>query len=302
MADLGNIGVRSPFFISETSSGAAYGILEVTINGTLRYTIRKDVIPNTTRMTFDVSELIRDYIEPVYDGSLSLSDPNPATVSISLDTYQSSGLFIQEFPYTATAYDGYSYFSEGNNFTIADSTLMLSSATKWLPDSYSGSVYATSALGALTLDTYENQGATIKRFGCDKYGYTRCVFINKFGVHEEVFFFGKTIENVSSTKESYKSNISGNNGAYSANKHQVRSFNAQGKTSYVLNTGFVGEEYNETIKQLMLSEQVWLVIGSSVVPVTPTSSDVRFRTSLNDKMVEYTIEFEQSNDLISSVR
>jgi hypothetical protein len=302
MADLGNIGVRSPYFISETSSGAAYGILEITINSTLRYTIRKDVAPNTTRVTFDVAELIRDYIDPVYDGSLSLSDPNPATVSMALDTYQSSGIFIEEFPYTAKAYDGYGYFADGNNFTIANSTLMLSSTTKWLPDDYSGSVYATNGSGTLTLDTYQNQGATIKRFGCEKYGYVKCVFINKFGVHEELFFFGKLIEAISSTKESYKSNITGNNGTYSSNKHQVRSYNAQGKTSYTLNTGFVGEEINETVKQLMLSEQVWLVIDSDIVPVMATSSSATFKTSLNDKMVDYTIDFEQANDLISSVR
>lgn len=302
MASIGNIGVRSPYFISETSSGAAYGILEVTINSTLRYTIRKDVIPSTTRLTFEVSELIRDYIEPVYDGSLSLTDPNPATISIELDTYQSSGLFVETFTYTGTAYDGYSYFSEGNNFTIANSTLMLSNSTKWLPDTYSGSVYATDGTGTLTLDTYQNQGATIKRFGCEKYGYTKCVFINKFGVHEEVFFFGKLIEDVSSSKESYKSNITGNTGTYSTNKHQTRSYNAQGKTMYTLNTGFVGEEYNDTIKQLMLSEQVWLVIDGSVVPVMPATSSVSFRTSLNDKLVEYTVGFEQANDLMSSVR
>lgn len=305
MADIGNIGVRSPYFISETSGDAefGYGILLITINGTLRYTIRKEAIPNTLTVTYEISELIRDYIEPVYDGSLSLTDPNPATVSIVLDMYRTNGVSTtEEFTYTGTAYDGYSYFDEGNNFTIADSTLMLSSDTKWLPDDYSGNVYATSALGVLTLDTYENQGATIKRFGCEKYGYTKCVFINKFGVHEELFFFGKLIESVSSTKESYKSNITSNDGTYSTNKHQVRSFNAQGKTSYVLNTGFVGDEVNETIKQLMLSEQVWIVIGSDIIPVAPTSSDATFKTSLNDKLVEYTIEFEQANDLMSSVR
>ena len=52
----------------------------------------------------------------------------------------------------------------------------------------------------------------------------------------------------------------------------------------------------------MLSEQVWLVISGSVVPVRVTTSDVQYKTSLNDKLVNYTIEFEQSNDIISSVR
>ena len=52
----------------------------------------------------------------------------------------------------------------------------------------------------------------------------------------------------------------------------------------------------------MVSEQVWLVIDGVTRPVYPTSSSVDFKTSINDKLVNYTIEFEQANDLISTMR
>jgi hypothetical protein len=71
---------------------------------------------------------------------------------------------------------------------------------------------------------------------------------------------------------------------------------------YTLNTGFVAEDYNEFMRELLLSEQVWMVYDGSTRPVLLTSSDVQFKTSLNDKMVQYTIEVEQANDLISSMR
>ena len=39
-----------------------------------------------------------------------------------------------------------------------------------------------------------------------------------------------------------------------------------------------------------------------VKPVNIKTSDVTYRTSLNDKLVEYTIEVEQAYDLISTMR
>jgi hypothetical protein len=71
----------------------------------------------------------------------------------------------------------------------------------------------------------------------------------------------------------------------------------------VLSTGFVSEDYNEPIKELMLSEKVWMVTPESeIIPVNVTTSEATFRTSLNDKMVEYQIGFEYAYDAINNVR
>ena len=68
----------------------------------------------------------------------------------------------------------------------------------------------------------------------------------------------------------------------------------------------MSEDYNEVIKQLMMSEYVWLTrttdTESKIYPVIPTTNSLTFKTSLNDKMVEYTIDFDYAFDKIQNIR
>jgi hypothetical protein len=56
----------------------------------------------------------------------------------------------------------------------------------------------------------------------------------------------------------------------------------------------------------MLSEKVWVTNVKEgveqVLPINVTTSDMTYKTSLNDKLVEYTIEFENSYDTINNIR
>ena len=60
-----------------------------------------------------------------------------------------------------------------------------------------------------------------------------------------------------------------------------------------LSSGFLSESYNEVFKQLMLSEKVWITnrtdTSEQVLPINIKTSDITYKTSLNDKLVEYTI-------------
>lgn len=300
-----NIGVRSPYFIIATQSGGDSAIMTLTIDSTNVYTINKKT---GTTFLVDISDIVRDFINPTYDGTLDLDSIGEVSVTTSVQFYNDS-LVAVGGPHTQshTAFDAYSYFQEGNSFQIDDSINLISEPTVWAPENTAGSFYATSAIGAVSVVSYttsaaSQSGVTIKRHECTKYTPTKCVFVNKFGVPQELYFFGKTTESATTTRESYKANIVGSTGTSNIHSHQNRSFDINGTTRYILNTGLVDESYTEHIRELMLSENVWLVIDSVVRPVTPTSSDVTFRTSLNDKMIQYTVEFEQSNDVISSVR
>lgn len=300
---MANIGVRSPYFIYETQSGGSYAIMTLTIDSTNVYTIRRDT---GTVFSVDISDIVRDFINPTYDGTLDLDSIGEVSVTTSVQFYDANALTVGSAKTQShTAFDAYNYFQEGNNCEIDDSINLISGSTVWAPENTAGSFYATSALGAVSVVSYTTSataqsGVTIKRHECTKYTPIKCVFVNKFGVPQELYFFGKTTESSTSSRESYKANIVGANGAVDVYSHQKRSFDVNGMTRYTLNTGLVDESYTEYIRELMLSENVWLVIDSIVRPVTPTSSDVTFRTSLNDKMIQYTVEFEQSNDLISS--
>ena len=307
---MANIGVRSPYFVNfDASAGTAVSSkVEVTINSVLRYTI----IKNTgTSVRIDISELARDYVTPSYIGSFSTTTVGTATISLSVsfwDTVNATGTQVgtTQNPASDTAYDGYRYFNQGNNFVLPAGPL-LSGTSIYAPQNTTGSFYVMGAGGTLAIETYgalvtSAAGITIVRQQCDKYTPIKCVFINKFGVHQEFYFFTKKTESFGMTGDSYISNIVAGDGTYDARRHQIVDFNKNGKINYSLNTGFISEADNAYIQELMLSEQVWIVLSGSVVPVRPLTTSVEYKTSLNDKMVSYTVEFEQSNNLISTVR
>ena len=139
-----------------------------------------------------------------------------------------------------------------------------------------------------------------------KYEPKKVTFINKFGALQDMYFFKKAVKNMTVEKESYKSNILNSSMQYSRSSHVNRNFNIVGKESITLSSGFLSEEYNEVFKQMMLSEKVWVTNVKEgveqVLPINVTTSDMTYKTSLNDKLVEYTIEFENSYDTINNIR
>ena len=72
--------------------------------------------------------------------------------------------------------------------------------------------------------------------------------------------------------------------------------------SITLNTGFLREEYNETIRQLLQSENIWIREDNQTLPILVKDSNFQYKTSVNDKLVNYTINFEFAFDGINNIR
>jgi hypothetical protein len=121
-----------------------------------------------------------------------------------------------------------------------------------------------------------------------------------------MYFFKKSKENLSIKKESYKSNTIDVYGQYNKSTHVNRDFNVIGNESISLSSGYLSEEYNEVFKQLLLSEKVWITnileTGEQVLPINVKTSELTYKTSLNNKLVEYTIGFDNSFDVINNIR
>ena len=71
------------------------------------------------------------------------------------------------------------------------------------------------------------------------------------------------------------------------------------------------EEFNNinlqtfVIKELLLSEQLWLTTLDTterVLGVIPKTSSVQYKTTLNDKLINYTIDFDFAFDTINTIR
>lgn len=311
-----NIGVRSPYFVTFGSASGERFQLTITINGVLRYTLVK-VQPDSA--SFEISELVRDYIDISYNGTMPL-DPSDESSGYSAEV--SLGYKIWANPegtgtptqtgITLQAFDAYKYFSDSDfaTYNLPSTAILLSSKTIWLPQNTAGTFYYTVDTvlfkGSISTNGISAGAAgetiTIKRYDCSRYEPIKLVFINRFGMPQELWFFGKTIENSSFSSDNYKSANITAGGTYNRYEHQYKKLDVKGQTSYTINTAFVSEDYNESIKELLLSEQVWMHIGGVVRPINVNSSSVAYRTSLNDKLVEYTMEVSQASDLISNVR
>ena len=145
--------------------------------------------------------------------------------------------------------------------------------------------------------------AYIKEMDCNKYDAIKLTFYNRYGALQDLFFTAKHTETLTTKQEDYKSNlIDFSTLSYSTTRHQAQTFQKQGKEKITLNTGNVNEDYNEWIKELMLSEKVWMTKDSTVYPIKVTSSNFRERTSVNDKVFNYTIEAEYAFDKVQNIR
>ena len=138
----------------------------------------------------------------------------------------------------------------------------------------------------------------------------KLIFINKFGAFQDLWFFKKSSTSLDVVKSEYKSNIAYTGIiSYNVDEHQKKILKKQGSERLTLNSGFVDEQYNEVFRQLMLSDSVWIEMevdindwGWVTLPVNVLNSSLDFKTSVNDGLINYTVNLEFAFDKINNVR
>jgi hypothetical protein len=134
-----------------------------------------------------------------------------------------------------------------------------------------------------------------------KYEPYKLSFINKFGALQDIWFFKRSNKQLSTKAEDFKRNTLVAN-SYAVDKHQTKNLYKMGAEKMDLNTGFYPEEYNEVFRQMQLSEDCWIEIDNVVLPVNVTDSSFSYKTSLNDKLINYTIKIDFAFDTINNIR
>ena len=306
---MANILIRSPYYQYATETGALSAKLELSINGNLEYTIIKDTVG--TSVLFEVSELVADYLDITYDGTYT-SQTVVVSGVITFYSAKNAGGSIVGTPsqFNHIGLEGYSTFKEGKNYTIADETLLQSNTIMYVPEGVAGVIpyidegeiiyqsFSTSATSA----TVVTIPITIKRTCDPKYTPVKVTFINKFGALQDMYFDKKSVNKYSTTSENFKRNIIGIDGSYSTTRHQSFNKNFSMSETITLNTGFVSEQMDEVINQLTLSPYIWGDINSEIIPLKIVTTDQTRKTHLNDKLINYTVEFEYAYDSINNIR
>lgn len=327
---MANIALRNPQFkkITIQASGTLSVVCEVSIDTVLRYTLIKNVEPSTT-VNFDVAELARDYIEIAYQ-----TDYVPQTVAIETvitpyDGLNGTGnaLPLLVETYNDVGFEAYGEFTEGVNpevpFGRSLPTLLIPTDdddefTIFAPNNRTGTIpYLTSTFrgaesytGTDTSVTIQGVDCNIKRIDCTKYGDgNRIIYINKYGAQQDLWFFLKQTRNIARTNEGYKSNTityPSGGATYSIQDAPNKVFNTQAKQTHTFSSGYYPEFANQQFEELLLSEFIWWSTvkkgGGIIIPLKVKTTSVAFKTSVNDRLIEYTIEFEEAFDYINNIR
>ena len=330
------IALRNPQykFIGVPSSGVLSTKCAITIGGTLRYTIIKNN-PNTlTGSNFEIAELVRDYLDITWTYNSTAQSVTVVTVLTNYAGLNGTGSVVGNTQtYTDSGFEAFGYYEEGSNPVIP-----FASGSQWLvapnvlgggrwqiyvPELTTGYVsYYSTTTGTITSYNYnaastslsaESNYLTINRIECTKYEPIKVMFINRYGVQQDLWFFLKEAKSVTRKNESYQSNTletpEDEFAQYTVQNAPTKLFNTQAKQKRVLSSGYYPESANGFFEQLILSEYVWIRAERvdyngtyRTIPVTVKTSSMAYKTKLNDRLIEYTIEFEDAFDYINNIR
>jgi hypothetical protein len=309
--------------------------------GNLAYTINKSKISGKSNIVLEIAELVRDYITIDFDNYASSTNSHAVWVTAIAYYKDTNGNDFtygnpETFNYIAT--DGYGYFEDEINPELSRNAL-ISSNHIYLPEGVAGKLPIFSeGVGKVTIDSSDTQitdnghsnqkiqyvtipadSDTIQIYDTDdstllktitvtnicepKYTAYKVTFANKYGALQDLYFFKKTTESFTVTDELYKRNIvDTDNVSYSLKDTQNQRYNVNAKTKLTLNTGFIHEDMNQTIEELFLTENAWINYEGNILPIIPLSKSLQFKTSLNNRLTDYTVDFEFGFNKINNIR
>ena len=341
---MANIALRSPQYKFKSTTNATLSTTcAITIDGTLRYTIIKNNPSSNSGTNVDISELARDYLINEYRSAGQPENVTISTVMKNFDALNGTGSQIgSTTTHSDVGFQSYGTYVDGANPNIVNAThrnlptwLIAANNLSNPPDEVFEvflPVGATMRLTALKSDnnlhfanitssatsipavTNQNPLMKVTRIGCTKYGTgVKIIFVNKYGIQQDLWFFLKNVDRLNRSNEKYNSNtiVTQSNAAasYEINNAPRKVFNTIAQQSFTLSSGYYPEFATQYFEQLLMSEYVWMQQeniekrGAFInVPVVVKTSSMTQKTSVNDRLIEYIIEFELAADYINNIR
>jgi len=326
------IALRSPQYktaVADTGTPLSAKIT-ISIDGTIEYTLVKLTSLNQN-MLWEIAELCRDFINITFNGTYTAETLAIISTLTSHASTDGSGTALTTDTFTDVGYDGYGTFMEGDNpevpfsnrprWLLSTNPSTLNEYYIYVPNNTAGVLPYIAANASLNYQSFTSSATEINsgggqydvdiiRIDCTKYGYGhKITFVNKFGALQDIWFFLKSVNTTNKKQEQFQRNIITSTGSYNVNTHTKQDYNTVANTSISLSSGYYPEWANQWFEQLLLSEQVWLTrtdpFDSSsyeVVPVNVKKSNMVKKTSLNERLIDYTFEFDMSFDYINNIR
>lgn len=158
---------------------------------------------------------------------------------------------------------------------------------------------------------------TVTRKCLPKYRPILLDFVNRFGVWQKCWFFGADYESINATSDNYKlmQNVVTypNYQNFNYNYKQGQIFNRNGVKTFKVNTDWVDEQWNVCLEEIMMSENLILsyYIDSHdfsdtssfkySYPVKLNTNSIQLNRHINEKLINYTLEFEYLSPIVNNI-
>lgn len=167
----------------------------------------------------------------------------------------------------------------------------------------SGFPLSTTGLEYYTVQAYSGStalGTSIKYdIVCnEKYPNVRVKFKNRFGQFDWINFNMVSRQSFSTERKTYQPQLgSWESSTFSYNNYDTatQAYIVDSKQMLSVNTNWLSEDYNDIIKQLLVSDEIyWITDGVSgaLKPLTIVTQNILFKTGVVDKLIQYQFDFQ----------
>ncbi len=157
-----------------------------------------------------------------------------------------------------------------------------------------------------TIGTLQSFTITLVEICEPRFDQYRSVFYNKYGALQTFWVNKKSVESTKVKSEEFHTNLVDlDTVTYSTTRHNKKRFQVEANKSISTNTALLDDSQNKPLEQMLASEQIWLEKtqnASEVYPVIIRTTNLTHKTGVNDKMIQYSIDFDFANNMINDVR
>jgi hypothetical protein len=131
-----------------------------------------------------------------------------------------------------------------------------------------------------------------------KYPNVRIKWKNKYGQFDYFNFYGSSNQSFSTSQKVYQPTIgswTSNQLTYQKYETGISNYTVSDIQTLVVNTQFIPQDYNDIIKQMLVSDEIYWVYDETadlVRPLSIVNNNLRFKTGVVDKLIQYTFTFD----------
>lgn len=167
----------------------------------------------------------------------------------------------------------------------------------------SGFPLSTTGLDYYTVQAYSGStalGTSIKYdIVCnEKYPNVRVKFKNRFGQFDWINFNMVSRQSFGTERKTYQPQLgSWESSAFSYNNYDTatQAYIVDSKQMLSVNTNWLSEDYNDIIKQLLVSDEIYWITdeaSGALKPLTIVTQNILFKTGVVDKLIQYQFDFQ----------